>query len=282
MKTNFKKISALLVVLFSTYIQQANAQTEKGTYVSVNTGYNMGTGNISYYQAMLLRMVNSTETSATTTQTDFIKVNLGKGLNFGANFGYMFNKNIGLELGANYLIGGKIKAKQTELSGDYVNSEVSAKMLQIKPTIVFRGGYDKINPYAKVGLVIGSGKITNTQNEKAGIDNYNRTIEFNGGTPIGFHASLGTLYKLNEKLSLFGELNLVSLEYAPKKGVYTEYKKNGIDQLPTMTRAEKEVEFVDSYTDTGLPSNPNEPGKQIKLPFSFSSIGLNVGVQYQF
>ena len=282
MKTKFKKISTPLVVLFLIGIQQVKAQNEKGAYVSVNTGYNMGTGNVSYYQAIFLRMVNSTETSATTTQTEVIKVNLGKGLNFGANFGYSFNKNIGIELGANYLIGAKINGKQTELSGDYTNSEVFSKMIQIKPTLVFRGGYDKINPYAKVGLIIGSGKITNTQDERSGSDVYNRTLEFKGGTPIGFHASLGTLYKLNEKISLFGELNLVSLEYAPKKGAYTQYTKNGVDQLPTMTTREKEVEFVDSYTDTGMPPNPNEPSKQITLPFSFSSFGLNVGVQYLF
>ncbi|MEO8235803.1 MAG: outer membrane beta-barrel protein [Flavobacterium sp.] len=282
MKTNFKKISTILVVLFSIGTQQVKAQNEKGSYVSISTGYNMGTGNANYYQSAVLGMINSTETSATTSQSEFIKTNLGKGVNAGANFGYMFNKNIGLELGANYLIGGKTKSAQTHSNGDYTKSEVSAKMFQIKPTLVFRGGYDKINPYAKVGLVIGSGKISNTQNEKDGIDIYSRTLELNGGTPIGFHASLGTLYKLNEKISLFGELNLVSLEYAPKKGIYIQYTKNGVDQLPTMTTREKEVEFVDSYTDTGSPSNPNEPNKSFQIPLSFSSFGLNFGVQYHF
>lgn len=49
-----------------------------------------------------------------------------------------------------------------------------------------------------------------------------------------------------------------------------------------MTIREKEIEFVDTYTDSSAPSNPNEPSKTPKLPFSFSSFGLNIGLQYQF
>jgi outer membrane protein W len=279
---NFKTISLLLVVLFAIGSQQVNAQSDKGFYASVNSGYNLGTGNVNYYQAMLLGLYNSNEITATTNTTELVKSNLGKGFNIGANFGYMFTKNIGFELGANYLVGAKIKSAQTSYTGDYANSEVSAKMIQIKPTLVFRAGYDKINPYAKVGMVIGSGKIINTQNDKNGVDFSTKILELDGGTPIGFHGSIGTLYKLNSKLALFGELNLVSLEYAPKKGQITTATKNGVDQLPTKAVEDKEIEFIDSFVSTGAPSNPNEPSKTPKLPFSFSSMGLNIGIQYQF
>ncbi len=282
MKTNFKTISALLLVLFSMGVQQVKAQTDKGFYASLNSGYNVGTGNIDVYSSMILGIANSTQIDASTYQQEYLKINFGKGFNAGANLGYVFTKNIGLELGVNYLFGGKTEGKQTDLSGNYSNTEAFAKMIQIKPTLVFRAGYDKINPYAKVGMIIGSGKITNTRNEKNGVDVFKETIEFDGGIPIGFHASLGTLYKLNEKLALFGELNLVSLEYAPEKGKFTESFKNGVDQLPTMTIREKEIEFVDTYISSGAPSNPNEALKTPKIPFSFSSFGLNIGLQYQF
>jgi hypothetical protein len=207
---------------------------------------------------------------------------LGKGLNAGINFGYMFNKNIGFELGGNYLLGGKINGSYTSYTGDYLNSEVSAKMLQIKPSLVFRSDLDKFNPYAKVGMIIGSGKIINTTVEKDGADLETRTLELDGGMPIGFQASIGTLYKLNEKLSIFGELNLVNLNYAPKKGHITEATLNGINQLPTYTISDKEIEFTSSFTNTGAPLNPNAPSKSPTLDFSFSSFGLNVGLLYQF
>jgi Outer membrane protein beta-barrel domain len=277
------KNSKSIFILFSLFFSLiTTAQSDKGFYASINSGYNVGTGKANFFQAMILGLANQNETSSTTSTTELVPITLGKGLNVEANLGYMFNKNIGFQLGANYLFGGKIKGSSTSYTGNYTYSEVSAKMIQIKPTLVFRAGYDKLNPYAKVGMVIGSGKITNTQDDKSGTDTSFLTMELDGGMPVGFHASLGTLYKLTDKLSLFGELNLVSLEYAPKKGVITELTENGIDVLPTLTVSEKEVDFIETFTDTGAPTNPNEPSKQAIVPFSFSSFGLNVGLQYHF
>ena len=277
-----KNLKSIVILLSFFYSITTNAQSEKGFYASINSGYNIGTGKGDYYKAVTIGAYNSTETSASNSEFEIVKVNLGSGINVGANFGYMFTKNIGFELGANYLLSSKIKASQTSYTGDYGNSEIYAKMIQINPTLVFRSGFEKINPYGKVGLVIGSGKIINDRNQKNGVDTSNFTLELDGGNPIGFQASIGTLYNINSKLSLFGELNLVSLEYAPKKGKYTKYLENGVDQLPTMTIREKEAEFVESLIETGEPSNPNEPSKSITIPFSFSSFGINVGVQYQF
>lgn len=277
---NLKTIIILCAIFFAL---NANAQSEKGFYANLNAGYNKGTANINYGHALLLNSVNTTEINATTTQFEGVALTFGGGLNFGGNLGYMFNKNIGFELGANYLMGTDIKSNSTSYLGDFSNRESSAKMLQVRPTLVFRAGYDKINPYAKIGMLIGSGKITSSENGKdASGDTFEEVRELSGGSPIGFHAGLGTLYKISEKISLFGELNLTSLEYAPKKMVLTVFTENGVDQLPTQTVSEKEIEFVDSFTDNSLPSNPNEPNKFIKFPFSFSSFGLNVGIQYQF
>ena len=117
---------------------------------------------------------------------------------------------------------------------------------------------------------------------KDGTNIYSKTLVLDGGMPIGFRASIGTLYKLNEKLSLFGEINLVSLEYAPNKGSITDSTKNGTSNLSTLTVKDKEIEFVDNFVDTSAPSNPNVSSKYPIIAFSFSSIGLNLGLQYQF
>ena len=157
---NLKKITFLFSIFYSLI---ANAQSDKGFYISLNSGYNFGMGNPDYYQSAVLGIINYNEISPTTNTRELVAANLGKGLNIGADFGYLINKNLGFELGINYLFGGKITANQISFNGNYGNSEVSAKMIQFKPTLVFRAGFDKINPYAKVGMVIGSGKIINTQ-----------------------------------------------------------------------------------------------------------------------
>lgn len=268
----------VLVIICQTTI----AQTEKRFYVNTNFGYNIGTGNVNFYQAQLLGIVNGTETSATQSSYEIVKTNLGQGINFGLNVGYMFNKNLGFELGANYLLGSEINSSTTSFSGDYNKSSLVSKMLQIRPTVVLRGGFEKINPYAKVGMVIGSGKIINDQESGDGTDISISTLELSNGTPIGFHSSVGVLYQLNSKFSVFGELNLVSLEYAANKGKYTKYIENGTDILPLLSIRDKEFEFIESELNASATPPSNQPRKLAKLPLSFNSFGLNFGLQYQF
>ena len=49
-----------------------------------------------------------------------------------------------------------------------------------------------------------------------------------------------------------------------------------------MSVHDKEKVFVDSFAYTNASSPANEPEKIVKMPFSFSSVGLNIGLQYQF
>jgi outer membrane protein W len=274
-RTTFIQIS-LFVTLFMT------AQTEKGFYLGLHSGYSLGTGNANIYQVQFTNVYNETEINSSTTNIELVKTNLGAGLNFGFQAGYMFNPNLGFELGANYLLGSEIRGKQTKLDGDFTNAELSAKMIQIKPTLVFRGGYTTINPYAKVGMVLGSGKITNNKEDKDGPDVTKTTYEYSEGIPIGFYATLGTTYKLYDEVSLFGELNLIQLEYAPKKGKLASYIENGLEQISGFNTSDRAFEFVEGYSSTSGSPNPNEPSKVLKLPFSFSSLGVNIGFLYQF
>ena len=274
--------NTLILLALVSITQTIVAQTEKRFYLNTNIGYNKGTGNINYYQAQLLGLVNATQTSATEDSYEIVKTNLGQGINFGLNFGYMFNKNLGFELGANYLLSSEINSSTTSLSGNYNKIVLVSKMLQIKPTVVLRGGFEKINPYAKVGMVIGSGKIINDREFKDGSDISITTLELYDGTPIGFHSSVGVLYQLSSKFSVFGELNLVSLEYAANKGKYTKYIDNGADILPLLSIREIEIEFIESESNASAAPPSNQPGKLAKLPLSFNSFGLNIGLQYQF
>ncbi len=113
-------------------------------------------------------------------------------------------------------------------------------------------------------------------------DVFKTTFELDEGIPIGFQGSLGGLYKINDKISLFGEMDLISLSYSPEKGSYTKFEKNGVDVLSSMAVQSREVEFVDSFSTSATPPSSNQPSKTPVVPFSFNSIGLNVGVQYQF
>lgn len=282
MKRKIKKISLCATILFGFYAQHSQAQTEKGAYVTATTGYSAGTGSANFAAGFIFQIYNGNEISASDGTTGFAKLNLGEGLNAGVAFGYNITKNIGFEIGANYLIGENSASAFKSYTGDYRNNEMSATMIQLKPSVVFRAGFDKINPYAKVGMLIGSGKIILDTDYQQGANSAVSTFEFSEGLPIGFQGSLGTLYSINEKFTLFGELAINNLTYSPKKGKYTKFYANGENILPGMSVKSKEIIFVESYNTSAGSSPDNEPDKQFLIPFSFSSIGVNVGLQYHF
>jgi len=260
----------------------------QGTYVSFNAGFGakMSSQNLpDYYNYTQSDNYNGENNSRVIT-SEQINASLGKGLNFGLSIGNMFNKNIGAELGVSYLMGGKTKAKDSYSTNGTVNETtdytISAKMLRIVPTLVFTPGMEKINPYAKFGLIVGLGTITEEHSRNIDGDvNFEKT-KYKGGLALGLNTALGVAFDLNEKMSFFGELNMVNLSYAPKKGEVTEATYNGADQLPDMTTSDKKIEFVDKVTtNSSNPQLDSEATKELKTKLPFGSIGLNIGIHFK-
>jgi hypothetical protein len=249
----------------------------QGTYIDFNVGYGfrISSQNIEWPEFHNFMIVNSSVTS------EQVNVSLGKGFSLGGAFGYMFNKNIGAELGVSYLIGGKSKA-QNNYTNDKIDYTLSSKMLRINPSIVISSGFDGINPYAKFGLIIGSGSIMYEYNDNNDGNIEITKMKMNGGLALGLSSSIGVLFNLNDKMSFFGELNMINLSYAPTKGEIIEATYNGTDELPKMTTSEKEIEFVDSYSSIinyNNSSADSQPRQELKYMMPFGSFGINFGLK---
>lgn len=273
--TKWRKIVILMITIFST----STFFGQQKMYVSLNGSYNFN-GMSNDYGAN-----NYTDISSVTSTEEKVNVSLGKGINIGAAFGYKFHKNIGAELGISYLLGSKTSWEKKYFGGDYYNENVSSKMLQVKPTLVLSTSFEKTNPYAKLGAIIGSGSITeNIDRSDIGAgDVYNDKYIKDRGLAFGYAASLGTTYKINTKFSLFAEINLNSLAYKPTKGTKTVSTKNGVDNLSSLLISDKEFEYVDTYQyGSTIPYNPDAPRKELATTFEYSSIGLTIGLLYHF
>jgi hypothetical protein len=101
-----------------------------------------------------------------------------------------------------------------------------------------------------------------------------------GGIAVGAQAAVGTNFKISKLLSLFGEINIDGLSWAPTKGKYTKYTVNGVDQLPDMGANEKTWVYVISRDNTAIPTG--DPDKRVKTNYSFTNAGLLVGVRLNF
>jgi len=261
----------VMVFVISLFTNNLFAQ---GAYVNINTGYGFGMSSQNLYYFDFYNYTSG-DNSSTYEQ---VNVSLGKGLNLGGDFGYMFNENIGAELGISYLLGSKSKAKEIYSDGstDYT---LSSKMLRINPSLVIASGIERFNPYAKFGLIMGSGSVMYEyfDNDEGDIEVIK--MKLSGGIALGLSSGIGAIYNLSDKMSFYGELNMVNLSYAPTKGIVTEATSNGADELPDMTTNEREIEFVDSYTNN---SHDSQPRKELKQKLPFGSFGVNIGLRINF
>lgn len=271
MKKNQLLFSTAIAGTIALGLQCVNAQE---TYLNVGLGYGMNAASQTMpYSASL--------SSDTIASIKGVHGSLGKGLNFGVSFGYMFNKNVGAELGVNYLKGSPIKSKFTDYTYIYTNLQTlttNANMLRIIPTIVITTSDGTLRPYAKVGLVMGvMGKATTIYTDDIGSYAYEETREASGGIAIGFASNLGLKIEA-ANMSLFAELAMINQSWAPTKNIMTESKFKGVDQLGSMTTYQKETNYVDSYTETTTPDQ-NSPRQNTKQYLPMSSFGINIGIR---
>lgn len=261
------------IIFFSLSIFSATNLFGQGAFVNLNGGYNlmMSSGNLPNFYS-----IKSTSSTDTYEQID---VSLGKGLNFGGGLGYMFNKHLGAELCFSYLIGGKSKA-QDIYPGGKTDYTLSAKMFRLNPTLVVTSGFEKVNPYAKIGLIIGSGSVIEETVDYDGGDVTTFLLKMNGGIALGGNAGLGLLFKLRKNVFLFSEVNMINLSFAPKKGKITKATYNGMDVLGDLTTSEKEIEYVESFTESNSPQPDSQPSKGLKTKLPFGSAGIQLGIRF--
>jgi hypothetical protein len=207
---------------------------------------------------------------------------LGNGFPFVAAAGYYFGENFGVELGVDYFLGLSSKTVNTE--GSSVETmKISGSMLSLVPAFVMKINLDKIKPYARLGIMIGVLNSAKTINS-GGTSTYpmgDYTSKDYGGIAIGVQGAVGAEFPMSDLLSLFGEINLDGISWAPSKGKYTKYTVNGVDELGNMTTKEKTWVYVKSLDESQNIAD-SDPDKQPAINYSFANVGLIVGVKINF
>ncbi len=275
-----KTLLALLPLLLS------SALYGQGLYLGTYGAYALA------HSPQNLPGINNFTAENSTVTFEQIDVSYAQGFNFGLIVGYYFNQYLSVEVDANYLIGSEFTARDEEDDAFFRSTtdyRTSANMLRIIPALVISPGFERLDPYARLGLVLGFAQIEYSQSDvftdrqSNTTNRTTRSSEYSGSLALGLNGSLGLRYALNNRWSLFGELNLISMSYAPTRGELTEATENGIDVLPFLPTSEKELELVDELQeDFNNPRPDSEPSQALRQHFPFSSIGLNLGIVVHF
>lgn len=297
---------ALMVIGFNVQAQQQDVPQNKGFYVRAGGGFIAQSGKTEFNNAdpngiTMIQQSTEISTDGSTINVKALNGTLGGGFKFNITGGYMFNDYVGAELGVNYFNGSK------ETIGKFTSpqliSEETAYIrgVDLMPAIYLTPAFKKLNPYARVGLVMtGGGKLY--------IDTDVRQIDGGGqGTDIvvsaetevkskfstGFAGAAGVTYPIGKNLSLFGEVEFRNFSIKSKSASIKKYETRAVtgnnsqlvqgQQLADLTTSEKEFIFTDNYSQSASsPAPENEPRK---IPTQFvntSGAGINFGIRYSF
>jgi hypothetical protein len=233
---------------------------------------------------------NRTITSTgSTTELTSRSVSLGRGIHAGLYAGYMFNKNVGAEIGFNYVMGGKTTIKDDDASptsSTKSETTMQANMIRVVPAIRMTAGEGKLRPYMRMGLILGLGtklvvEDKSTYTSPADVIVSEETWEYKGGMSLGFHGGLGAIFMISDGLGIFAEVAGNFQSWAPATGSMTKSMFDGEDQMPDLKTNDKEIEYVDSFTITSpSPTNDAAPSQQLRDYHPFSSVGINIGIHF--
>jgi hypothetical protein len=276
-------------------------------YVNANAGYAFGVnGDVGVFANTTYSEIINNDIQQFTYDYNYENVpfSLGEGFNFGVGLGYMFNSNIGVELGVSYLLGSstigtsvgevvRTLNQDVYLQNYEFNYTAKATMLRLIPSVVLTPGFEKFNPYARLGMIIGFGSFmmeeVDVEIMSGAYDNLQNTFtdkeKFEGGVALGVNSSLGLEYILNEQFSVLCEVNYIAMRYTPKMSSVTERMINGEDQLPILPVSTKQTEYYKEFTENGsrsAPINYDQPTQEMASSYPFSSLGLNIGVKFNF
>jgi outer membrane protein W len=242
------KILVLTLLLALGFTASSNAQF----YVKLGGGYGfLPLGGFQY------------DATPNDTIDDPTSKTLGQGIMPTLGLGYMFTKNISLELNGYYLIGTKIDPspglKKLETGETHTTQGMG---IFFAPSLVVSTTLKSVKPYARMGLLIGmpQAKLEDTRVDEG--TTYTEKTTLKGGIGIGLDAGLGLNITASKKIDVFVELFGNTINWRPKDSEITETNIPG-HVTGTTTFA----------TGTGKYSAPTVP---------FGSFGGKVGVSIMF
>jgi hypothetical protein len=252
--------TTVLIVAILGLILGASIGLAQGVYLTANAGYGFGAG--TQYIS-----VNGDYTQTPTTY-EGVYGSYGEGFKFGSSAGYMFSRNLGAELGFAYWLGNTFEI-QAKFTNGLVTDKLSGSGFVAVPSIVLSANMETINPYARIGLVLGILKVDFEEKDQRSGQTQDINREDTGNLAFGYAGALGVLVPAGSTVGFFVEADIHSVTYSPSQAEYTKYTVNGVDQLPSLQR--KVHEYKESFTS----SDPVYTA--VRRPFS--SIGIVVGAR---
>ena len=230
--------------------------------------------NVDSYLADIVFDQNAVLESSQTKISSF-----GKGGKVGLTVGYMFTEHVGFEVAFNGFFGSAVKTKIVQTNLLDFDFSSAALMYTLTPALVVAAplNNENIQLYGRAGAYIGLNPRLKTEvvGDLAGNEDIFRTTDrLSKKTLFGAELAVGSYFRLNSKISIYGEFAFISASNRFKKRNIIKREFNGVNILPGLDVTE--FDLVKKLPDI----NSAGPALDESHPMPFGSVGLNVGVKY--
>lgn len=283
--------------------------------VNVHSGYSVGLGStFKFYpddvSAIKVLQNGNNAPSKTIAYSNPTK-GLGDGFRLGVGGAYILNDFINLGLDFDYF--SSTIQKQRDSSMHQTNLPVQnnaadeqfyserntisyqATLLSLTPSITFKAiARPKWYLYNKLGAVI-TFRPNSLQEDRTDIqtkmgwqgfyrDSFSTIIkkyEWGIRNPaFGFMGAFGGQVKIARNIRAFAEIQYSHIVFVIRKRTLTEFMVDDKSLANTLSRNEREIEFVKSFSST-VSTDPNKPSQTIIQRIPISYIGLQAGISFQ-
>lgn len=300
-------ISIILACLLATTLFAHKAHTQ-GFYLRFGGGYSFETAKTEFSDAdpnELTGIRQSTDIfisdDGSIATINSLKGSLGAGYKINVTPGFMFSRFIGAELGINYFHGDETLIGR--LHSPVIRSQEIAYIrgIDIVPAVLITPGFENINPYARLGLLIPvAGDLTietsvdQPNGGGAGTDIAVRgTAEVTPKLSVGYVGAIGVIVPISDRLSIFGEAEFKSLSLKSDEAEITSYRTTATtdgqtmlvpgEQLEDLPVSERKFVFKDEFTvSTTTPGPEDQPRIIPSQTVNASGAGINLGVRIGF
>ena len=282
-----KKIILSTVVL-AIAATTMNAQDKKktndgGVYLRVGAGYSLPQAGA---------YIGGTETSTPTSYSvDMTKGSYSSGVNAVLAGGYMFTRNIGVEVAVGAGVAPKKYTMVYDESGssDYKSTSTTyAKMpIMVMPSLVISTGHNQLEAYTRVGLAINvAGKFISEHEivDRSGATDVITTMteEYTPKLGIGIQGAVGAKYHVNDMFGIYLELNGLSMTSYMKNSEVTAFEVGGVNELGTFTIYDRQTEYSANFTETASSTSASTPYQSTPMSVPFSNLGVGLGITLNF
>ncbi len=288
-----KKIVPFLIAA-SLLSGQAMAQ---GFYFNAGLGYAMPFAGQTTYNTPTPYNGNTNGYSGTSVNTSYKQAfslnsaSFATGTKMGLGIGYMLSEHVGLQLDASFSLSNVAyiyadknvafyNSTGNKLMGDLTTTQTANSPFFLMPSLLIQSGGDKVNLYTRMGVALPvSSKVILTQDLNIPVSSGSPehdifTWDVKSSFSLGLTAAAGVKYKVNDRLSIWGEVSMLSMSLYTKEMNLTGITANGVRYSPSAYSGVKTITFSKTATvDTNFNTSP-------AYAQPFSNVGVNFGLSF--